>query len=290
MLQVKPVFQKPRFPGTHCLSPSPCHALFAYPLPPLLLGENLPSALMPKHPEGLRWLFLPGHLLFLLVKQPSTIARNASFPEVLQGKSLWILHFEYQLPEKAIDCAYACFWIWGAPDIHTTLYFAPSILVGMSFLPARKQTSRSRQCTLLSFAGPRASHMGYCMYRLCWHLVGLWTEGRVPLPLSVQWQTGALCEMHTESFSAWTWCHVPSFSSFFTLGKGDTAMLRKQMRHTWRAASLFLLSMAQVFFPCSLSWPLPLAGLQWPSNFETTLPSWFRKRTWNSTLGVCQHK
>lgn len=66
-----------------------------------------------------------------------------------------------------------------------THYFAPSILVGMSFLPARTQTSRSRQCTLLSSAGPTTSRMGYCTHRLCWHLVGLWSEGRVPPPLSV---------------------------------------------------------------------------------------------------------
>lgn len=53
--------------------------------------------------------------------------------EVLQEKSFWILHFEYQLPEKAIDCAYACFCIWGTPDIHRTHYFAPSILFGCLF-------------------------------------------------------------------------------------------------------------------------------------------------------------
>lgn len=76
--QVRPVFRKPRFPRTCFLSPSLRHALFAFPLPPLLLGENLLSALKPEHPEGLRWLFLQGHLLFLLIQQPSTIARNPS--------------------------------------------------------------------------------------------------------------------------------------------------------------------------------------------------------------------
>ena len=65
-------------PCTYFLPPLPCLALSAHPLRALLLEKDLASAVMPRHKYGLRWLFLPEYLLYLLVKKPSAIAKNPS--------------------------------------------------------------------------------------------------------------------------------------------------------------------------------------------------------------------
>lgn len=157
----------------------------------------------------------------------------------------------------------------------------------MSFLPARTQTYRNRQCVLLGFANPMASTWDIAHNRLSRHLVNLWIEGQGANPSRhTVTNYDALCKMHTESFSAWTWCHVLSFLAFFVLENGDKTRWGNCLQGVNEAQVKGWFSLLSLYGSDRLAffWTvLKVSVLQWPSDSDTTLPSWFLKRTWNST-------
>lgn len=75
--------------------------------------------------------------------------------EVLQGKSLWILHVEYQLPGMAIDCAYACFGFEEHPIYTWHTILPPASWLGCLFSQPEHKLLEAGNAPYLALPAPR---------------------------------------------------------------------------------------------------------------------------------------